>query len=51
MSAAAHARRKTIHEMLHPETRHGGDRKSGAVKKKVSRQIGDLKNAFAAQTD
>jgi hypothetical protein len=30
------ARRKRIYEALHPETAHGGDRKS-------SRQVGDLK--------
>lgn len=34
--AAAVARRKTIYEALHPETAHGGDRRS-------SRQLGDLK--------
>jgi N6-adenosine-specific RNA methylase IME4 len=35
--AAAIGRRKAIYELLHPETAHGGDRRS-------SRQVGDLKS-------
>ncbi|MBK8752939.1 MAG: hypothetical protein IPL99_15495 [Candidatus Competibacteraceae bacterium] len=30
-----HARRKVIYETLHPEAKHGGDRKSEAIKNQV----------------
>ena len=42
-------RRKAIYEKLHPETKHGGDRKS-AKTKKSSRQVGDLKKRFTKDT-
>jgi ParB family transcriptional regulator, chromosome partitioning protein len=42
--AAAVIRRKKVYERMHPETSHGGDRKS---KTKSSRQFGDLKGAEA----
>lgn len=50
--AAAIAERKCIYEALHPETAHGGDRKSRSAKhKKSSRQIGDsLTSRFTKHT-
>jgi len=44
--AAHHARRKELHVRKHPETKHGGDRKSD----KSSRQNGDLNDRYTKDT-
>jgi len=44
--AAHHARRKALYEQKHPETKHGGDRKSD----KSSRQNGDLNDRYTKNT-
>jgi hypothetical protein len=46
--SAAIVRRKALYEELHPETRHGGDRKSGAAKS--SHQVEDLIGDRSADT-
>ena len=38
-------KRKALYERLHPETKHGGDRRS-----KSSRQVGDLNDRFTKDT-
>jgi ParB-like chromosome segregation protein Spo0J len=43
--ASCIAKRKEVYERLHPETKHGGDRKS-----KSSRQLGDLNKRFTEDT-